>query len=755
MIEVSKDMVFHISSFNTSYLFRVNREGYLEHLYYGKKLNINDKTLRLIKEKHLSRPGIDPSCSENHKNACLNQMSLEYSTEGHGDYKTPALRLEGGRKVDLKFKDFKAYPGIRRFKYSNLPQAIQTERASSSVDVVLYDEREKLEVTLIYTVFENLDAIVRKVLIRNLDKMDKRLEAAASLQLDLPMPDYELISLKGGYARERSLQREKLARGTRIIESRRLNSSHEENPAFALVSSRGEAIFSSLIYSGAHRESFSSTEYGKTHVVSGINPDMFSWHLEALEGAFETPEAVLVYSEQGLEDASIRFKYFIENAVYRGMWKDRLRPVMLSSFADENYNINEDKLHPLVKNAKKLGFEGILVDDGWFATRKNRNTSLGDWYVNPLKFPSGLRALGSEIHREGLMFGLYFELEEVSLKSNLIEKHPDWVLRDPKRSNYSTFHSEFLLDLTRKEVQTWVEDTLSQIIETVKLDYIKWDMRRLYSDIYLNGTECYDYGEFPHRYMMGLYKILNTIVRKYPNLYLECAAAGGGRFDLGMLSYASTMSLSENYDAFSRLDNLEGTYLFYPQSAIKLRIAPNPSRFTGRAVELETRFNTSLFSCLEYSLDINRLKEDDLVALQQQIAFYLQYRQFLQYSRLRVLRNDRYIYLLEAANMDSSTIMYTYAQKESEVNTYSERLYVESANPAYQYRVFARTHVQSEFMNSVYPQELECYENCDGDVLKWAGISLSNKDTLNRFTDDMRRLVDFSSRLYIIKKQEA
>lgn len=751
MIESSKNRVFHISSANTSYVFRINRDGYLEHLYYGRKLRHPDEYLRVYKDKHLAAKGNSTAEDIMHRHVSQNDLMMEFSTEGRGDYRTPALRLSDGRTVDLRYTDYRAYPGIRRYKFSYLPQAIATERDCSSLEVVLTDSTEKIEVLLVYTVFENLDAIVRKTIVTNKDKKDKTLDGCASLQLDLPSGEYELVSLRGAWGRERKLSREKLSQGTRILESRKLNSGAEDNPAFALVSPRNEAIFSSLIYSGAHRESITETEYGRTHIIEGINPELFSWHLEPGE-TFESPEAVVVYSENGIDDASRRFRRFIENAIYRGMWKNRLRPLMLSTFARGNYSVGEEKVSALIRSIKGLGFDGLLIDDGWFAVRKNEDMSLGDWYVNPTKFPQGLKALGNEIHRAGLMFGLYFEPEVVSRKSNLFSKHPEWALHDPGRDKYASTHDDFVLDLTRADVQEWMINMLSEIIETAKVDYIKWEMHRLYSDVYLTGTECYDTGEFPHRYMMGLYKVLGVITRKYPNLYLETAAAGGGRFDIGMLSYSASIVLSENCDVFERLDNYEGTLMFYPQSAIKLRIAPSPNIYTDRITELETKFNLSAFSVLEYSLDTTSLKDYEAIALKQQVAFYLQYRQFLQFASLRTLeRGKRDIF--EASNSDKSTIMLSYAQKNAEVNAPSERLFIDDAEESFTYRFFARDHVQSELKDSIYPQELECYE-ADGDIIKWAGIALADKDSCGAYDTDMRKLTDFSSRLYIIKKKE-
>ena len=751
MIEVSRNKVFNISSDNVSYIFRVNRDGYLEHLYYGRILHNPESAVRVLKDKHFAIKGNAVAISREHGTATLEDLMLECSTMGRGDFRTPMLSVDGGKTVDLRFVDYEAYPGIRRFRNFILPQAIQTDRECSTLEVKLHDDRLDLTVVLCYTVFERLDAIVRKMIVINDGREPITLDSAASLQLDLPGKGYELISLHGAWGRERKLSVEAINRGTRILESRKLNSGAEDNPAFAIVSPRGEAIFSSLIYSGAHRETITATEYDKLHIVSGINPDMFSWTLKGKE-SFETPEAVLTYSENGIEEASQRFKLFTENAIYKGPWKTRLRPLMLTTARNGEYSTTEDDVLSLLKEAKKLEFDGIIIDDGWFSVRKSPDTGLGDWYVDSTKFPSGLKKLGYEIHRYQLMFGLYVEPEVVSRRSYLFEKHPEWVLFDEKRKTYSSTHDDFLLDLSNPHVQDWMVDTLSSIIETARIDYIKWDMHRLSSELISKGKSAFPMGEFAHRYIAGLYTVLNSLNRKYPNLYIETAAAGGARFDLGMLSYSASIALSECYDPFERLDNHEGSSLFYPSSAIKMRISPNPDRITGRSIEMETKFNLSLYSVLEYSVDILSLKEEDRLTLKQQIAFYLQYRQFLQFARVKFLEKDERI-LIEARNSDSSTIMLTYAQKGMRVNEASERIYIQDANENYIYSFFARPHVQSPLMESLYPQELEYYE-CSGEVIKWAGIGLSDKDTTDSYHEDMRRMTDYSSRLYLVKRKE-
>ncbi len=750
MIECGNNKTFHLYTDNLSYVFGITDTGHPEHLYFGKRIRDPFFNRRAMESKNLAKEGFSLAIDRTKPAFCLEELMLECTTEGKGDFRQPLVSLEENKTLDLRYADHRAYAGIRRYKENPIAQAVMDERNAETLELLLRDEREKIEVTLIYTLFPRLDVLVRRTMVRNASLSPVRLSSCASMQLDLPAGGYTLLNLAGSYASEADLTKTELKSGTHTIQSRKIFSGIEENPAYAVLDENGGCFMGNLIYSGAHKETFSIRKNGMLHIVTGLNDDLFSWNLEPGE-AFESPDAVMTFSEQGIEEASRRMKRFIISAVLRGQWKDRVRPLMLSTGDITGFAINHDKAVSYAQRAKALGFEGIIIDDGWFSVRRGRNTSLGDWYVNPMKFPQGLKELGAAIHRQGLMFGLWFDILTVSRNSNLYEKHPEWALHDPKRKNWASANDDFLLDLTQETVQDWMIETLSHAIETAKLDWIRWDSSRPESDIFLYSDECKSQGEFHHRYISGLCRILNTITRRFPNLFIE-NYAGGAMFDLGMLNYCHAVSFSKNTDPVSRMESSKGYGVFYPQSVMLQQVEPTPDRIFSRYTDFDSRAEISFFGILSYSVDILNMKQEDEMALRQQIEFYKQYRNILQFGNVKVERQDTEE-VWSVSIGDASVVLALYVEKNLKAGMGKERLKITQVDENADYRIFARDRIQTELKDSLYPQELECYE-VSGDVLKYAGIALADKDTGNGYTEDMRKLTDRTTRLYIIRKME-
>ncbi|MDY5930433.1 MAG: alpha-galactosidase [Candidatus Ornithospirochaeta sp.] len=751
MIEIKDSRLFSISTEHTSYVFQITHTGHAEHIYYGKKLRDPFSSINAIAEKHMLTPVMGTFLSEQDPDACLDDTLLEFTTEGKGDYRTPLAALsigpDGRRLFDPRFTGYKTYRGIRRFSHSTLPQAVATEDEAETLEIAFLDKDEKVELTLYYTVFPRTDTISRRAVISNRSESSITARALGSLQLDIRERGMELTSFPGSWARERVRSTRKLSQGTVMIESRRFNSSLEENPGFILRSADGGAYIINLVYSGSHRSTITETDHGITHIVTGINPDMLSWPIEP-DGAFESPEAVMTYSDEGIYSASDRMHAFIEHHIIRGLWKSRMKPLMLNTWEGTYFRYDEDKILQMAKNAKSMGLEGIVVDDGWFGTRDDSYTSLGDWYANTMKFPSGITELGNEIHRLGLLFGAWLEPEAVSERSNLYQKHPDWIIGRNAGSS-ALGRNELLLDYSREDVQDYMITVLTNLIDNANLDYIKWDMNRCYSDP-ISRNKDFDGGKLQHLYIQGVYRVLNTITRRFPSLYIETCASGGARFDLGMLSYSASIWTSDNSDPFERLRTTEGTALLYPLSVMGVSVSPSPNAMTGRYTDLETRFNSAVFGVLSYSLD-PEAKGMRMVAYRQQVEFYKSYRQLFQFGRFRVQEDgNRTIWTISSP--DRSVIMALYMQRSTTLNTTEEKLRIADVDENADYSIFARDHIQSDADNSIYPQEPECY-TIPGDALKRAGISLSYRFSGNGYKEGMRVLGDFSSRLYIIRKK--
>lgn len=744
MIEINDGRLIHLEGRNTSYIFRVTDTDHLEHVYYGKRLNNVAQSERAIVEKNLAKAGLSIAYDSAHPTRDLNNTALEASFEGKGDFRIPLIRVKGKKILDFKYSGHRVYAGIRRYKNAHLPMAVAEETNSETIEILLEERKEKISIILCYTLFKDWDIITRKTIVRNDGDEDIIITSCASMQLDLYGKDFNLINLGGAPLRELQKEKRKIDNGRITLSSRNMNTGFECNNVFALLNERNECYISGLIYSASYATNFEKSPYSKLHITSGINSEDFEWALKSRE-EFESPEAILSYSESGLDEAGRRFKKGIEKLVMRGLWKERFRPISLSTRDICGLDVNEERTGELCRTAKAMGFEAIILDDGWFGVRRDKQTSLGDWYVNSMKFPGGLKMLSSEIHREGLLFGLYFDIETVSRNSNLFKEKKDWAIYTEKKIGYAQGDDDYILDYTREDVQEWAIDTLSDVIEIAKLDYLRYEKSKLISDLERESADA-----FSLRYIMGIYNVLNTISRKFPNLLIETSFSGGGRFDLGMLSYSSLMRITANTDPISRIPSIEGARLFYPNAAGLVTLSTSPDKITGKNVDVETRFNVSIFNALEYSLDITKLPPHEVLAIKNQIEFYKQYRQVLQFGDVQSEENGERI-IWSASNQDGSVIIVLYLQKELTPNDIKERLFIRQAREDYKYRIYSRTHVQSEEDELRYPAEIECYEAW-GDAIKWAGIALSEKDGGTGYTEDMRKLKDNSSRLYILRK---
>lgn len=750
VIEVDSGL-FHIYTENTSYLFSVQDNGYPEHIYYGRRLRNPKASMGAIREKHLQAATMATIADRSYPELSLDDTLLEFTTEGKGDYRIPAVAVSlgerGDRTLNLRYLGYKTYNGIRRYKEVRLPQAVATDNECATLEVTYLDIQRNIKYVTLYTAFYHTDTITRRSVIINGSKEPLILRSAQSAQFDIRETGFTATTLQGTWGREKLEKKTILGEGTFSTESRTL-SSGEADPAL-LLEKGNEAYLFNLVYSGSHRTTATVTPHGITHVVWGINPEMFSWKLNEGE-TFETPEAVMTYSAQGQEGVSRASRRFIEKHIRRGPWRDRMKPIMLNTWDTLYYDPDESEVFEMAREAKNLGIEGICIDDGWFGARADETSSLGDWYADTKHFPSGIKSLANEVHYMGLMFGLWFEMEGISQRSMLYKDHPDWIIGKDGDTN-AVGKNQQLLDLTRADVQEWVISTISRVIDYSSLDYIRWDISRNHSDLWSNlNTE--ELGSFGHRYMLGLYHILDALTKAYPNLYIETASRGGLRMDLGMLSYSASIRLTECSDPLMKLRIIEGASKVYPLSVLSSTITGNPDRHTGRTIDLETKFNEACFGVIHYAINPKELTRTQKFAVKQQVEFYKAYRPLFQYGIFRVEEDGENRTLWTISSGDRSTIIMLYYLKKAEINTTTEKLKVTCVNESYDYSFIARDHYQNEIEHALSPQEMECY-TLPGDALKWAGISLMENNSGNGVQEGMRMLTDNASRLYIIKKE--
>ena len=624
MIEIA-GKIFKLSTKNTSYVFMLTEVGHAEHVYYGKRLpDLNVEALRL---KNTIMLGTTVDYKGDKVGYSMDTTLLEYSGIGKGDFRHTPIELimpDGSFVCDFVYDSHFVTKGEFKCENEELPYAIGE---AETLHVTLKDKKyDGVSLTLHYTVFEECDVIARSVTLKN-DGGDG---------IYMPTSDYTMLTLDGGWAKEAHIHEREVSYGILVNDSTTGGSSNRHNPAFLLKAKgadeeRGDIYGFNLIYSGNHYSAVEKGNHDTLRVMSGINPHCFLWKLNSGE-SFNTPQAIMSYSDCGINAFSANMHDFVNKHIVRKEFQYSERPVVVNNWEATFFNFNRRKILALARRAKGLGVEMFVLDDGWFGKRNNDKAGLGDWVVNKKKLPGGIKAISNAIHRMDMKFGLWFEPECVNPDSDLYRAHPDWAISVPDREP-SFSRNQLVLDLTRADVRDYIVESVSSILDSTKIEYVKWDYNRHISDMYSLSLK--NQGEFFHRYILGLYEVLRRIfVERHPTVLLESCSSGGNRFDLGMLCYSPQIWTSDDTDALERLDIQRGIYTFYPQSSVSAHVSMTPNQQTLRSAPLSTRFNVALFGVLGYELDFGELTRDERRQIKEQIAFYKQHRSLLQYGRL-------------------------------------------------------------------------------------------------------------------------
>jgi len=616
----------------------------------------------------------------------VEELQCEYGFAENGDFRLPAFRVRDGRNYPITgpfelqsriYSGKKAIPGM--------PSARQgAEQNLETVELQMHDPKTDLWITLFYTMFPEYDAVCRHVRFTNQGSCPVKLEKAASLSLDLFNWDYELLYLPGAWARERQLLRRPVQNGTTSFGSARGTSSHQFNPAFALVAAdttelSGEAYGFSLIYSGNFLTELELNYDNNLRVNLGIHPDTFEWQLQPGQ-SFHTPEAVMIYSNEGLNGMSGKFHGFIQHHIFPPNFQNRERPILFNNWEATYFDFDQQDLTELVETAADLGAELFVLDDGWFGERNSDRTSLGDWQVNTSKLPGGLEGLATAIEQRGLQFGLWIEPEMISHHSRLAGGHPDWFLSIPDRP-VAEGRNQLVLDLSRQEICNFLVDTLDEILASAPIRYIKWDMNRYLTNVASPQLSAGQQREVYHRYVLGLYQVLEQITEKHPQVLFEGCSGGGGRFDMGILYYMPQYWTSDNTDAVSRIKIQYGTSLFYPPISMGAHVSAVPNHQVGRSTSLEIRGHTAMSGNFGYELDLRSLSESECGQIKEQIAFYKTHRKLLQFGRFIRLQSP--FESDDAAWMfiDEDSFLLFWFRLHAEANTPSPRVKLAGLDP--------------------------------------------------------------------------
>ncbi|MEE0946577.1 MAG: alpha-galactosidase [Acutalibacteraceae bacterium] len=619
-------MIFSLSTKNTSYIFGFLKGKFLTHLYWGKLLTIENPVYELFLEVNKYCRNM---CAKDYNEYDISRDCLpsEYSTFGNTDQRTPAFHAvykNGSFITELEYESHNIYNG--KNSINGLPYVyVENDNEAQSLEIVLVDKLTCLKVVLCYSVFEELDAITRSVRIINGGNDDIKLDSVLSAVVDFKEAQYDFIHLPGAWTRERHPERVPLMTGKQIVDSARGNSSAQHNPFFALVGkntdeNNGDAYGFNLVYSGNFTAGVEVDPYNTARAFIGINPFAFSWKLEAGQ-EFASPEAVLVYSDKGIGGMSRIYHKLYRTRLCRSKFRDTERYVLINNWEATYMKFDEEKILKIAKKAKEVGVELLVLDDGWFGKRNKDNCSLGDWYVNTEKLPNGLKGLADKLNAMGLKFGLWFEPEMVSPDSDLYRAHPDWCIHSQNRIR-SVARNQLVLDLSRQDVCNYIYKCLFDNLSTVNIEYVKWDYNRTMSNIGSALLEADRQGEFFHRYILGLYGILERLNNEFPDVLFESCSSGGARFDPGMLYYMPQTWASDCTDALERVYIQYGTSMCYPYSCMGAHVSIVPNHQVGRTTPLSARSNVAMQGQYGFELDLNKLSDDEIESIKNNIKEY-------------------------------------------------------------------------------------------------------------------------------------
>ena len=629
MVEINiTDRLIHLRNDRVSYAIYLLEGGIPMHLYFGARVE-SLNPVAMLRHNDLA-----PDGAFGLHGCPLDHTPQEYPSFGLGEMREGALTVraqDGTRTCDLRFVSAEAVEGKPALE--GLPATFGGNARTLKLN--LRDELLKLDVTLLYTVFDDVDAVIRSAKLTNTGDATLAIERAYSLCLDLPDSRYDLITLSGAWSRERELIRRPLTPGEQGVSSLRGATSLQTSNFLALArpettEAQGEVIGATLVYSGNFTAQVHVDSHRASRVMLGVNDIDFEWTLEP-GAAFQTPEAVTVYSQEGLDGMSRQFHRICGEHLVRGKYAHAPRPILLNNWEATYFNFNEDKLLAIAKTAAEAGVELFVLDDGWFGHRDSDNSSLGDWKTDLNKLPAGLKSLAEKVHGLGLKFGLWFEPEMVSPDSDLYRAHPDWCIHVEGRLRVEN-RNQLILDLSREDVQDHVYHAVADVLAANPIDYVKWDMNRNFATVGSATLPPERQKELPHRYMLGLYAVLEKLVNQFPDVLFESCASGGGRFDMGMLHYMPQTWCSDNTDALTRCRIQYATSLIFPPFAMGSHVSAVPNHQTGRITPIDTRGNVAMSGCFGYELDLNRLPDEDLEAVKRQIERVKSIRQTLLYG---------------------------------------------------------------------------------------------------------------------------
>ncbi|ANS73343.1 alpha-galactosidase [Paenibacillus yonginensis] len=685
----AEQRVFHLQSANSSYVLQIVKGEFVTHLYWGKKIKFYRDSSPLAFVGRAFAPNAEPK----EHNISLDTLPQEYPGFGTGDFGAPAYQVgqeDGSTVTDLRYVSHKIYAG--KPALPGLPATYaESDSEADTLELLLEDQLTGLQATLLYTVYNTQGVMTRSVRLENHGQQNLKLLRALSASVDFRDDEYDMLTFYGAHLKERNIARRPLVPGIQAAESRRGASSPQQNPFLALLrkdtnEDAGEVYAFNLVYSGNFIAQAEVQQFQTTRVSIGINPFDFSWLLEP-GASFQTPEVVMVYASEGLGEMSRILNKLYQSRLVRGKHRDAVRPILINNWEATYFDFDADKITAIASAGHELGMELFVLDDGWFGRRDDDHSSLGDWVTDLRKLPEGLDGLARRITDMGMQFGLWFEPEMVSPDSDLYRSHPDWCIHVPGRAR-SESRNQLVLDLSRPEVCNYIIQAVGSILDSAPISYVKWDMNRHMSEVGSAGLPPERQRETAHRYMLGLYRVMEELTSAFPDVLFESCSSGGGRYDPGMLYYMPQTWMSDNTDAISRLKIQYGNSLMYPAVTMGSHVSTVPNHQVKRITSLDIRGHVAMSGNFGYELDLTKLTEEEKQTVKAQVALYKEVRELIQfgtfYRILNPFEGNEAAWTFVSEQQDEAVL--AFFRVLSQPNERVQILRTKGLNPNYLYR---------------------------------------------------------------------
>ncbi len=719
MIEVlNNKQGFHLQSNNQSMVIGILPSGHVLLNYYGKKVIGSDFT-HMFDDSLMANY---MATTDHDDHLYIELYPQLYPSYGNPDLRTPAFMFSyenGSRISDFRFSDYKI--SKTKEKIPGLPTCLD-----ENVDVLhiyMVDALTNVQLEIVISVFAQHDVFSQYVVVHNTSKEVLQIEKMMSLCMQHDRDDFEVIALNGAWARETHVSRTPICNNHYVVESKRLATGHGQNSFIALVDhdtteTSGEVYATNFMYSGNFICDVEVDMHQKTKLLVGINPFDFHWQLTPNE-SFYTPEVIMVYASQGLGQMSRTFHKFYQDVILPKPYAKKARPVLINNWEATYFDFNKETLLNIASEAKSLGVELFVLDDGWFGKRNSDRTSLGDWKVNEEKLDGTLGQLATKINALGLDFGLWVEPDMISEESELYQQHPEWVIRAPKRLA-QTSRNQWCLDLCNVEVQNFIINMFDELFASANISYIKWDYNRNVGDCFSPTLDATHQKEFAHRYILGVYRILEQLTTNYPNILWEGCAGGGGRLDAGMLSYFSQNWTSDDTDAIERLWIQQGATMSYPPISMSCHVSASPNHQVGRYTSLKTRGIVAMEGNFGYELNVLNMTDSEKAEVKKQIELYKEIRMCVQngtHYRIFDKANER---SWQFVSSDGSQAVLSYVKILAHPNTLPKRLRFVGLEEDAVYRVTSeqKDYTGSYLMHIGLPLYIREYQDFDSIMIQ-------------------------------------